>query len=369
MNKGDYLMNVFEEVKRYNVKENLATAVTPPSSWYTSQSFAELENRSVFSHNWIVAGRADQVSEPGQYFTLEVSGEPIVVVMSDQLRAFYNVCRHHASVVMTREGSVHSMRCPYHGWTYNLDGSLRSIPQFEGAEDFRLENHGLKSLRVEVAGGFVFVCLSETPPTLEDYLGKLLAELEAFGVANLRFYRRVVYEMDCNWKVFVDNYLDGGYHVPILHKGLNSAIDYKGYDLRLGKRHATQSCEMSNDNTSDETRRGSMANYIWLYPNIMFNFYDEILDTNLVLPVSENSCKVVFDFYFSEGRFDDEFKEQSIRMSDQIQTEDEMICLSVQKGLQSRAYDQGRLSPEKEAGEQLFHRLLHRDLMSCFSNE
>ena len=112
-----------------------------------------------------------------------------------------------------------------------------------------------------------------------------------------------------------------------------------------------------------------MANYIWLYPNIMFNFYDEILDTNLVLPISQNSCKVVFDFYFTEGRFDNEFKEKSIATSDQIQAEDEMICLSVQRGLQSRAYDVGRLSPEKEAGEQLFHRLLHRDLASAVSAE
>ena len=112
-------------------------------------------------------------------------------------------------------------------------------------------------------------------------------------------------------------------HVPILHKGLNSAIDYKGYELRLGERYVRQFCDMNNNNDSNETRQGSMANYIWLYPNTMFNFYDDILDTNIVLPASENSCKVVFDFYFSEGRFDDEFKEQSIGMSDQIQAEDE----------------------------------------------
>ena len=359
-------MNVYDEINRYKAQESLTRAVTPPSSWYTSPEVSDLESRSVFFGNWIVVGRADQVRDPGQYFTVDVCEEPIVVVMADELRAFYNVCRHHASIVMSGEGTANAMHCPYHGWTYNLDGSLRSTPQFAGAENFFLENYGLKPLRVGVSNGFVFVCLSDSSPALPDYLGEVSAELDASGMADLRFYRRMVYDLDCNWKVFVDNYLDGGYHVPILHKGLNNAIDYRGYRSRLGERHAIQYCEMSNDNESDETRRGSMANYIWLYPNMMFNFYDDILDTNLVIPVSEKRCKVVFDFYFTEGRFDDEFKEQSITMSDQVQAEDEMICLSVQKGLQSRAYEVGRLSPEKEAGEHLFHRLLHKDLMSCF---
>ena len=359
-------MNVYDEINRYKAQESLTRAVTPPSSWYTSPEVSDLESRSVFFGNWIVVGRADQVRDPGQYFTVDVCEEPIVVVMSDELRAFYNVCRHHASIVMTGEGTANAMHCPYHGWTYNLDGSLRSTPQFAGAENFFLENHGLKPLRVGVSNGFVFVCQSDLSPALPDYLGEVSAELDASGMADLRFYRRMVYDLDCNWKVFVDNYLDGGYHVPTLHKGLSNAIDYRGYKSRFGERHATQYCEMSNDNESEETRRGSMANYIWLYPNMMFNFYDDILDTNLVIPVSENRCKVVFDFYFTEGQFDDEFKEQSITMSDRIQAEDEMICLAVQKGLQSRAYEVGRLSPEKEAGEHLFHRLLHKDLMSCF---
>ena len=363
------MKSIGEEVRRYDAAVSLEAAVTPPSSWYTHSSMAELENRSVFSGNWILVGRSDQVSEPGSYFTVEVAGEPIVIVMSDELRAFYNVCRHHASVVMAGSGSASAMHCPYHGWTYNLDGSLRSTPQFGGAQAFDPADHGLKPVRVEVACGFVFICLSETAADLSEYLGPVAEELDACGMSNLEFYRRVVYDLDCNWKVFVDNYLDGGYHVPILHKGLNSAIDYRGYQLRMGDQHVTQYCEMSNDNASEKTRQGSMANYIWLYPNVMFNFYDDILDTNLVLPISENRCQVIFDFFFARDRFDDDFKDESISVSDAIQAEDEMICLSVQKGLHSRAYDVGRLSPEKEAGEHLFHRLLHRDFMAQLSGE
>jgi len=358
-------MNVYEEVKRYDGGATLERAETPPSSWYTHPLLAKLENRSVFSNNWIIVGRADQVHKEGQYFTVEIAGEPIVVVMSDELRAFYNVCRHHASAVMVGEGSASALHCPYHGWTYNLDGSLRSTPQFQGAEAFKIEDHGLKSIRVEIASGFVFVCLDETAADLSTYLGEFTKELDECDMSGLEFYHRTVYELECNWKVFVDNYLDGGYHVPVLHKALNSAIDYRGYKLRLGDRYVTQFCEMSNDVASNETRRGAMANYIWLYPNAMFNFYDDILDINIVLPISETRCQVIFEFYFAHGKFDDDFKRQSILVSDEIQAEDEMICLSVQKGLQSKAYDVGRLSPEKEAGEHLFHRLLYRDLVNA----
>ncbi len=359
--------SIRQQIESYDPTLKLEQALTPPSSWYTSDAFTDLENETVFANNWIMVARTDQLEERGQFVAIEVCGEPIVLVMDDELRAFYNVCRHHAAVVMEGEGTANALHCPYHGWTYNLDGSLRSTPQFAGAEDFDLSANGLKPVRVDTIENFVFVCLSDEAPSLREYLGPLTGELQKLEINGLEFYRRVEYDLDCNWKVFVDNYLDGGYHVPILHKGLTNAIDYRDYITTLGDRHVTQSCSMSNDEEADNTRRGGMANYIWLYPNVMFNFYDDILDTNLVIPVSESKCKVVFDFFFTPDRFSEEFKEQSLDMSNQVQIEDEYICNSVQKGLQSRSYDIGRLSPEKEAGEQLFHQLLHRDyLMSPF---
>ncbi len=121
---------------------------------------------------------------------------------------------------------------------------------------------------------------------------------------------------------------------------------------------------MAENNDVNSVRKGTDALYFWLYPNVMFNFYDGILDTNLTIPVSENKCKVIFDYYFvDEPEQDENFKKRSIELAHQVQMEDESICLSVQRGLSSRAYETGRLSPEKEAGEQLFHRLLHKDFL------
>jgi choline monooxygenase len=166
--------------------------------------------------------------------------------------------------------------------------------------------------------------------------------------------------LNCNWKVFVDNYLDGGYHVPHLHKGLDSVLDYSSYTIENGEHFCRQSSSIVSPENDDEmgaVRTGRQALYYWLYPNFMMNYYDGVLDTNLVRPIAVDRTEVVFDFYFARER-----NLASINVGDRIQQEDLDICESVQRGLNSRAYEAGRLSVRREAGEHLFHRLLHADL-------
>ena len=168
--------------------------------------------------------------------------------------------------------------------------------------------------------------------------------------------------------MFVDNYLDGGYHVPHLHKGLNSVLDYKEYTIENEDRYCLQSSPMvagKEDAATATTRQGDRAWYFWQYPNLMINCYEGYMDTNLVLPVDVDHCRVIFDFYFgdtSEARR--EYNEQSVAVGAQVQEEDLGICEAVQRGLKSRAYGAGRLSVRREAGEHLFHRLLAADLKS-----
>jgi choline monooxygenase len=168
--------------------------------------------------------------------------------------------------------------------------------------------------------------------------------------------------------VFVDNYLDGGYHVPHLHKGLNSVLDYKQYTIENEDRYCLQSSPMvSSDEDADTgtTRRGDRAWYFWLHPNFMFNCYEGYLDTNLVIPVDEDHCRVIFDFYFSDiSDSARAYNEASVAVGNRVQGEDLGICEAVQRGLKSRAYGAGRLSARREAGEQLFHQLLAADLKS-----
>jgi choline monooxygenase len=180
------------------------------------------------------------------------------------------------------------------------------------------------------------------------------------------------YTLDCNWKVFVDNYLDGGYHVPHLHKGLDSVLDYSEYHIEIGEHHCLQSSPMvaaGADSRTGAVRQGDRAAYYWIYPNFMINCYGGAMDTNLVIPRGIDRTDVVFDFYFAD--VSDAARAHnlaSIEVSEQIQDEDVSICVSVQRGLRSGAYDTGRLSVRREAGEHLFHRLLHADLESGLRN-
>ena len=355
----------------YDDRAPLSNAFTIPAPWYVDSRIADLESASVFSTTWQMIGRADQVSTPGQFVTGNVAGEPIVAVRGSdgQLRAFYNVCRHHAAKVVTEPcGSASLLHCPYHGWNYGLDGSLKGMPEFEGVKNFERGDNGLVPVKVETWEAFVFVNLDPRAGSLNAFLGHLVQRCAPLGLAKLHYFDRRVYDIACNWKVFVDNYLDGGYHVPHLHKGLSSVLDYKQYTIENEDRYCLQSSPMvasEEDAATGATRKGDCAWYFWQYPNLMINCYEGYMDTNLVIPVDVDHCRVIFDFYFadvSESR--KEHNAQSVAVGDRVQAEDLGICEDVQRGLKSRAYGAGRLSVRREAGEHLFHRLLAADLKS-----
>lgn len=151
---------VAEILDSYDPRAPLAEAWTIPGPWYTDPRVAGLERRGVFGRTWQLVARADQVREPGQYVTADVAGEPVLVVRGSDglLRAFYNVCRHHATAVMWEpEGRTQNMRCPYHGWTYNLEGELRGMTDWDGVACFDRKDFGLVPIRVETWEAFVFV--------------------------------------------------------------------------------------------------------------------------------------------------------------------------------------------------------------------
>jgi len=353
----------------YDAKATLAEAYTIPAPWYVDSRIAELEARAVFGKTWQMVGRIEQVEKPGQFVTAIVAGEPVVVVRGNDgvLRGFYNVCRHHAAAVVTEPcGQASILHCPYHGWNYGLDGALKGMPEFEGVEDFDRGKNGLVPLKAEVWEKFVFVNLDPASESLVSFLGGLVKRMAPLDLSKLHYFDSHTYDIHCNWKVFVDNYLDGGYHVPHLHKGLNSVLDYKQYTIENEDRYCLQSSPMvasSEDAATGATRKGDRAWYFWQYPNLMINCYEGYMDTNLVLPVDEDHCRVIFDFYFGDvSDSAKKYNQESVAVGNRVQDEDLGICEAVQRGLKSRAYGAGRLSVRREAGEHLFHRLLAEDL-------
>jgi len=335
-------------IESYNPDSPLAEASTIPASWYLDPEVAALETRTVFTRSWQLAGRVEQLEKPGQYVTCEIAGEPLMAVRGNDavLRGFFNVCRHHAAAVLTESsGEVSQLRCPYHGWTYSLDGKLAAAPDLGRICNFDRASMGLRPVKTTLWNRWVFAGIEPGEPAFPD-----------LDAARFHWFERRHYRIECNWKVFVDNYLDGGYHVPQLHKALDTLLNYPEYQIETGGRSCLQ---------WSPYQAGDRALYYWIYPNFMINCYPRAMDTNLVLPHGTNETEVIFDFYFtdiSDGARASNLS--SIAASEQIQDEDLSICKSVQRGLASRAYTSGRLSARRESGEHLFHRLLHADLIS-----
>src|SRR5207244_4282705 len=274
-------------IESYNPHAPLAEASTIPSAWYTDERIFRLEQETVFSRSWQVAARTDQFTRSGAYVTTEIAEEPIVIVRGrdNELRGFFNVCRHHAAAVMAeREGHANQMRCPYHGWTYSLEGELKGTPDFSGVCDFDRANNGLIPVEIGTWEKWVFVKLeagrvrqqNESSIGFGEFLGiDLIDQFQKLNLGELHWVARRGYTLNCNWKVFIDNYLDGGYHVPHLHKGLDSVLEYSNYGIENGEHFCLQSSPMAHGDSDDvnAVRTGQRALYYWLYPNFMMNWY------------------------------------------------------------------------------------------------
>jgi phenylpropionate dioxygenase-like ring-hydroxylating dioxygenase large terminal subunit len=360
-----------ELIDAYDSVARLDQASTIPSSWYTDARVFRLEQETVFSHSWQVAARVDQLTKPGDYVTTDIGDEAVVIVRGndDRIRGFFNVCSHHAAAVMNEpQGHAQQLRCPYHGWTYSLEGELKGTPEFNNVCGFDRTENGLRPIGISTWEKWVLAKTDggisrddDDAPIYEARLNQAIAEL---NLPILQWFERRRYVLNCNWKVFVDNYLDGGYHVPHLHKGLDSVLNYTEYTIENGERYCLQSSPMvAKDDEVGAVRAGARARYYWIYPNFMLNYYEGVLDTNLVRPITVDRTEVIFDFYFADISAESRERNlQSIKLGERIQDEDVGICESVQRGLNSRAYEAGRLSARREAGEHLFHRLLHADL-------
>jgi choline monooxygenase len=347
----------------------LERARTIPSEWYTDAAVAAVEARSVFRATWQAVGRLDQLTDRGSFLTADLAGLPVLVVRDNEgtLRAFHNVCRHRGAVLAAEAtGKLSRLRCRYHGWTYDLTGRLRGAPEFDGVADFCKEDQGLPPVHVDTWGPVVWVHAGTPQESLHDYLRPLPEQTAALGLDALRFVQRREFSLACNWKVFVDNYLDGGYHVNTVHPELASVLNYADYRTDIHEFSSVQSSPLQppDDPALRSLRTGNRAYYWWVYPNVMLNIYQGVMDTNLVLPCGPDRCRVIFDYYFArpDGQDRQRFEAESIALADRIQEQDIGICEEVQRGLASGSFASGRYCVKREAGVYHFHQLLARQL-------
>lgn len=336
---------------------------TLPSAWYTEKRFHDLDLSVVLQNSWQYAGHSLMVERPGQFLTATIAGNPVIIVRGkdEQLRAFYNVCRHRGGPLALDEfGSCNALQCKYHGWTYLLDGSLRGVPKFDRVDLFDKKNYGLVPIPMEVWEGLIFVNLQrsvqqESISTLTEGIAGRIAPI---SLATKLFAKRVVYEARCNWKVYVDNYLEG-YHLPYVHPELCTLLDFQHYVTETSRYHSLQHSPFTGaDNIYGDS--DGEAFYYFLFPNMMLNILPGRLQTNTVVPLAPDRTSIIFDYYYDEVTSPEAVRkmEDDFAYSDKVQAEDIEICERVQRGLESLAYDKGRFSVEMEQGVYHFQSLL-----------
>jgi choline monooxygenase len=351
------------DLSDFTFEPQLARASTIPARWYTDPSMLDRERRQVFGRTWQAVGRADAVAAPESYLAGEITGEPVLVTRdaAGTLRAFANVCRHRGSVLAEGCGSAATIRCPYHAWTYSLDGKLHGQPEFEGVENWDRSHVCLPQFQVAACGPFIFVNQDPQAPVLAEVLAAIPQEAAEIGcrMDRLRFSARRDYVIECNWKVYVDNYLEG-YHLPAAHPSLFRELDYAQYRVDTFRYYSSQIAPI-RARSGDAARRydfeegGNRALYYWIFPNFMLNVYPDNMSSNLILPLGPERTLTIFEWYSYGGA---DVAQATIDFSDEIQQEDIRICESVQRGLRSRNYSQGRFSVKRENGVHHFHGLL-----------
>jgi choline monooxygenase len=348
-----------------HIEPDIARAWSLPTRFYTDPAVFAAENEKIFAHSWQVVGHRHQLANPGDFFTTELQGEPFLLVRgaSGELRGFYNVCRHRAGPPAEGCGSRKLFRCGYHGWTYGLDGKLISATEVEGVQDFRPEDFALKQVRAQEWFNLVFVNLDPNAEPLLKSLGELPEQAESFGFQRMKLFERRTYDMKCNWKTYVDNYLEG-YHLPSVHPGLNRELDYNAYTVEPYARHVRQFSPIRGAQPGDSTPRRYQeardeltTDYFWIFPNWMLNCYPDNISLNIVLPLETERSLAIFEWYLPEKDLRSQAALEAVTFSDQIQIEDVAICETVQKNLHSRSYERGRYSVQQEKGVHAFHRM------------
>lgn len=355
----------------FHFDPNIEGAATIPSRLYVDPVYLELEKERIFARTWQLVGRMEQVAQTGQFFTAEIAGEPIVVLRDGEtLRGYHNVCLHRAGPVAYGCGRRQTLQCKYHGWTYDLRGQLLRAPEMEGVERFHPDDMRLVPIQVASWGPLVFANLDLKAPPLGHFLEDIPERASRFRPESMRWVMRKDWTIACNWKVYVDNYLEG-YHVPVVHPGLHKELDYDRYRVIPRRYYSLQHAPLREHAHGEKDRKyvpaegEEAAEYYWLFPNVMLNVYMGQMQTNVVLPLGHDRTLVVFEWFAESPPADpaqDEKWASLLRFSDEIQDEDVEICEAVYRNLHSRVYDRGRYSAKRENGVHHFHSLLHEYL-------
>jgi len=354
---------------------------TLPAKAYVSPELYEREMREIFARSWALVCHERDVAEPGQYFTAEIAGEPVIILRDAEgrLRALSNVCRHRASALLRGSGRCEKViRCPYHGWSYHQDGRLAGAAEARGFTGLQPAEFSLPSFPVGTLGGFVFAALDPGIEPLETWFGDLAERLAPFRFGELVRGAPGATEHPQNWKVVADNFLEG-YHVPIGHPGLFRLLDYKKYRTTPGRHYSWVDAPLRDAPSKQWAERiyqrlgrarsgypiefARSWNYVHLWPATFLNIYPEMMDVWQLQPSGVRFTRAVSVGFQPAGA---PLRDRVlIRLNDLlnnwVQLEDNVLCEGVQRGLEGRTYTRGILN-RCENGVLHFHDMLRSAL-------
>ena len=334
-------------MKLFTIDPDIRRAKTLSSSFYTDERFFELSKERIFTRTWQFAGRVDDVENLKPVTLLPgVLDEPVLLSKTDKgLQCLSNVCTHRGKILIEEGCNANLIRCGYHGRRFDLNGKFLSMPEFAGVEDFPSESDNLSQVPVATRGGFVFASIDPIAP-FTDFVDDAAARLDDVEPAELKLASTRTYEVDAHWALYCENYLEG-FHIPFVHHSLNEIVDYGTY--------TTETFHYSSLQTGYDSKGEVAGRYLFIFPNLMFNFYPWGVSVNVVRPVSPSHSVVEFLSYVS-----DESKLGSGAGADldRVELEDEAVVESVQRGIRSRFYSHGRYSPTREKGTHHFHGLI-----------
>jgi carnitine monooxygenase subunit len=369
---------------RWNDGTDQVEAVSPnttdetnalPAKYFTDPAVHEMEREKAFSRYWVYAGHANAIREPGEYFTRTIGGKHIIVVRDHdaEVRAFYNVCAHRGSKMvedtpMTESGNASSIRCPYHLWTYDLDGDLRSTPKsFEEAgmnpdledDDVREldpKENGLNEVALETIGPLLFVNFDADPMSLEGQAGGLKDELESFPLEQYEHARRYVSEVECNWKTFSGNYSECD-HCQANHQDWIKGISLEESELEVDDYHWVLHYTHDETVEADESLIEGEARFYYFWPNFTVQMYGNAdgYGTYIIDPIDEGRFQLIADYYFESPELTEE-ERRFVRLSRKLQEEDFELVERQYEGLRTSALAQGQLGPNEHTVHRL-HRL------------
>ena len=336
---------------------------TLPWAWYADPDVLRREGERIFSRAWQYVGHTGQVEESGSYFAAAAGQIPVVVTRArdDQLRAFVNVCRHRGHVVASGRGRRETLQCPYHAWTYGLDGTLRTAPRSDREPGFELDDLGLWPVQVDTWGPFVFVNPDADAAPLAEALGDVPARLaEIIDVDALDFRFRTEYELEANWKIACENFLEC-YHCAVAHPGFTAAVDVSPDAYRLEALGLVSSQVGPLRQNGDSFLAGGdvpRSQFHFLWPNFGINVFPgrPNLSCGPILPLGPERTTRFLDYFFAPDA-EQAWIDELMAFDNQIGKEDTALVEGVQRGVRTGVLPEGHLLSESEQLVAHFQRL------------